>query len=88
MDYASTNMNYICAIACVSAERGITFYRTYNKAIDQTIFVEFLRQLSRTMGGKPFTLFMDRLQTHLCVSVREEMKALCITAILNVSYMP
>jgi transposase len=26
----------------VSAERGLTFYRTYNKAVDQLIFVEFL----------------------------------------------
>lgn len=40
------------------------------------------------MGGKPFVLFMDRLAVHLCVSVKEKMKELHITGILNVSYMP
>jgi hypothetical protein len=42
IDYTSTNMSYICAIACVSAERGLVMQSTYNKAVNQAIFIEFL----------------------------------------------
>jgi hypothetical protein len=27
-------MKYICAIACISHEHGLFFYKTYNKAVD------------------------------------------------------
>ena len=85
---SDADMKYICAIACISHERGLFLHRTYNKAVDQVIFAEFLQQLSREMGGLPFVLFMDRLSVHLCTSVKEKMKELQITAILNVSYSP
>ena len=81
-------MNYICAIACVSAEQGLVLIQTYNKAVDQVIFAEFLPQLSHAMKGKPFALFMDRLKVHSCISVKDAMADLKITPILNVSYMP
>ena len=36
------NMKYICAIACISHEHGLFFCKTYNKAVDQVIFSEFV----------------------------------------------
>ena len=40
------------------------------------------------MDGLPFCLYMDRLSVHLCVSVKQKMDELRISAVLNVAYSP
>ena len=70
MDYYT---GYRAAIVAVTTSIGVVSYQIYDSAVNENIFLEFLQKLSDSMGGEPFSLYMDRLACHRMISVRTKM---------------
>ena len=85
MDYFTA---YRAAIVAVNSTMGIVSYQVYDSAVDEKRFLAFLNKMSIAMGEEPFALFMDRLNVHRMISVREEMMNLNIFPIFNCPASP
>ena len=51
-------------------------------------FIEFLEELHDKYFGEPMVLFMDNLNVHKTIEVKEVYKRLKITPVFNVPYSP
>ena len=48
----------------MSADKGVVHTRIEYGAIDEAVFLAYLRVLVRKMEYKPFALYLDRLPVH------------------------
>jgi hypothetical protein len=51
-------------IAGISAEWGLEAYSIHRRAISTPEYVDFIKELSHAMKGKPFAIFVDNLSVH------------------------
>ena len=63
------------SIVCAMNRTGILHYISRNRAINQEVFVDFIRQLKENLNGDnighPPLLIMDNVAFHKCTAVRE-----------------
>ena len=75
-------------MAAISSKNGVDLVMNFDKSIDQTKFIKFLRTLRRKYPFDKMALFMDRLSVHRCRQVQSVMKELKLGWVLNASYSP
>ena len=62
----TTNIN----VCCVISKDGIIHYKTYEKYLDERMFIDFLKELYKKIPRqKKIGLFYDGLKIHLCKKV-------------------
>ena len=63
-DKKESSMKCMAAVCAISASRGLFHVKLFEKSVDRWKFIEFCKELSKKMGKKPFTMFMDNLGAH------------------------
>jgi hypothetical protein len=88
VDQSDVYIKYVAALAAVSGDNGLDHLRTYNHPVDSVIFADFIDELSKKRGRKPFALFMDQASFHKPDCVKEVMAKYQVRRIFNVTYSP
>ena len=57
-------MDYLWAIAFISAEKGLIYVKTYKDTLNHEKFGKIVEQVHVKMNKQPFTLFMDGAGYH------------------------
>jgi len=77
---------YIAVVAAISADRGVDAIMTFDQAVKTESFIEFLEKLQKQNRGRTLNIFMDNLQVHKGVGVKQAMDEWKMKAIWNVPY--
>ena len=62
--YQDLLIGYRAVTAAVSAEQGFIYLEIEEHAINQDIWLSYIRDLSEQMDSEPFSIFMDNLTIH------------------------
>lgn len=75
-------------IAGVSEEWGLEAYSIHRRSISTPEFVDFIKDLSHAMKGKPFAIFVDNLAVHKTQEAKAAYEKYSVQVIFNVPYSP
>jgi transposase len=78
----------LALIAAISEDGGLIDFAIHPMAINTEVFIPFVRQLSKKLGGEDFALFLDNLSVHKTKEAKRLFEELNITEIFNVPYCP
>ena len=84
----SLGTKYTAVCAAISEGCGIEYFEMYDQALDESLFMEYLKKLASKNKRKKLVIFMDNLQAHKTDAVKELMQQLKMEWILNVPYSP
>jgi hypothetical protein len=86
--YQELLVGYRAVTAAVSAEEGFIYLEIEDHAINQDIWLSYIRELSEKMDGLPFAIYMDNLQIHKTKKSLALYDELDILPIFSITYMP
>jgi hypothetical protein len=75
-------------IATISEDGGLIDFAIHPRAINTEVFVAFINQITKKLGGGDFALFLDNLSVHKTMDAKHLFDKLNITEISNVPYCP
>lgn len=84
----SLGIKYTAVCATISLGCGIEYFELYDQALNEELFVEYLRTLASKNKRKKLVVFMDNLTVHKTDVVLNLMRELKIEWIWNVPYSP
>lgn len=84
----SLGQKYTAVLAAISEGCGFECLSTYNEAVNESRFIEFLEKLQGLNKKKRLAVVMDNLAAHKTPAVKDKMRELGISWILNVPYSP
>ena len=67
---------------------GFELFTLYDEAVNHELFIAFIEKLVEINPGRRLALVMDNLSAHTKTEVKDRMRALGISWILNVPYSP
>ena len=70
VDYKQFSSLNVATVAAISNKNGVDYVMNFDKSVDQTKFIKFLKALRRKYQFEKMALFMDRLSVHRCRQVQ------------------
>ena len=64
------NMPCTAFLGVISLNKGLYYYKLYEKSVNTIKFNEFIKELSAKHGKKPCAIFMDNLRVHKNLAIR------------------
>ena len=74
--------------AAISLGCGIEYFELYDQALNEELFMDYLRTLASKNKRRKLVIFMDNLQVHKTEVVKDLMRELKMEWIWNVPYSP
>ena len=74
--------------AAISEGFGFELFTLYDEAVNHELFIAFLEKLVEINPGRRLAVVMDNLSAHTKSEVKEKMRGLGISWIMNVPYSP
>ena len=84
----SLGAKYTAVCAAISEGFGFELFTLYDEAVNHELFIAFLEKLVEINPGRRLAVVMDNLSAHTKSEVKDRMRALDISWILNVPYSP
>ena len=84
----SLGSKYTAVCAAISEGFGFELFTLYDEAVNHELFIAFIEKLVEINPGRRLALVMDNLSAHTKTEVKDRMRALGISWILNVPYSP
>ena len=75
-------------IAGISAEHGLVHFLMYDRSVNTDGFLEFLENVTGSLGDQKIAVFMDNLNVHRSKRAKAFMEENDVRAIYNVPYSP
>ena len=85
---SSINQPVYALILALSQEKGLEFYRIFEKSVDGEKFIEYLDGLYIENKHERVAIFLDNLRVHKSEKVIMKLDELDIEVIYNVPYQP
>ena len=82
------NGRTIASIVAISSEAGMDLLMNFEKSINSTKFIEFLYELRAQQPDERLAIFLDRLNVHRSLRVKNVCDELGIARIFISSYSP
>ena len=84
----SLGAKYTAVWAAISEGFGFELFTLYDEAVNHELFIAFLEKLVEINPGKRLAVVMDNLSAHTKSEVKDRMRELGISWVMNVPYSP
>ena len=88
MPESERNIQSTAFVGVVGLGLKVPFYMLFNRSIDTTKFIKFLKKLRKKFGRKKLVIYMDNLRVHISNLVKEAYWDLDIEPIFAPAYSP
>ena len=88
VDPSHGNSTATALIAGISAEHGLVHFLMYDRSVNTDGFLEFLENVTGSLGDQKIAVFMDNLNVHRSKRAKAFMEENDVRAIYNVPYSP
>ena len=82
------NIQSTAFLGAIAKDKGLFFWNTYDRSVNTTKFIRFLKQLRKKHGEGRFYLYMDNLKVHKSNASIAEMEELNIFPMWAPIYSP